>query len=205
MKFLNGFFVLLLLLIFILASCTSKEELFKQYKQEAVQEAWKLEQKLVNLGHGGTRDWSKAEKKQLIETGKVSGYTGEYINRNIPDNPRLATQSNNIVFVKVGETSAPEYALKLAPLRTYLIDYQKNKLPFWSSLIIVIVIVIMSFKKGQGTITYPATAGALLGAIKIGLVSGSVLGIVGGFISGLMIGTVVGIFVYLVVLSAASG
>ena len=204
MTFIRGFFVVLLL-IFILASCTSQEELLKQYKEQAVQEAWQLEQKLVRLGHGGTRDWSKAEKTEIIKTGKVSGYIGQYIHTNLDDNPRLATQSNNIVFVKAGDTDIPEYALKLAPLRTYLIDYQKNKVPFWGSLIIVIVILVMSFKKGQGTITYPATAGALLGATKVGLVSGSSLGIIGGFLSGLMIGTVVGIFVYLVVLSAASG
>ncbi len=196
---------LLLFLMLILFSCTSQEELFKEYKQEAIQKAWILEQKLVELGHSGTRDWTEAEKKELIKTGKVSGYIGEYINKNIDDNQRLARESNNIVFKKVGEEKIPEYALKLAPLRTYLVEYQQNKFYFWSSFFIVIVILVMSFKNGQGTITYPATAGALLGAIKVSLVSASSLGIIGGFISGLMIGTVVGIFLYLVVLSAATG
>jgi hypothetical protein len=199
---LRGGLLLMLVLIF---SCTSQEELFKKYKEQAVQEAWELEQKLVKLGHGGTRDWSKAQKNELIKTGKVSGYMGEYINENIENNQQLATQSNNIVFTKMGEETIPEYALKLAPLRTYLVKYQKNKFYFWSSFVIVLVILVMSFKKGQGTITYPATAGALLGAIKVSLVSPSSLGIIGGLISGLMIGTVVGIFVYLVVLSAATG
>jgi len=195
----------LLLMLILISSCTSQEELFKQYKEQAVQQAWELEQKLVSLGHGGTRDWSEAEKQELIKTGTVSGYSGEYINKNIEKNQHLATQSNNIVFAKVGETDIPEYALKLAPLRTYLVKYQRNKFYFWSSFVIVLVILIMSFKKGQGTITYPATAGALLGAIKVSLVSPSSLGIIGGLISGLMIGTVVGIFLYLVVLSAATG
>ncbi len=195
----------LLLMLILMSSCTSQEELFKQYKEQAVQEAWELEQKLVSLGHGGTRDWSEAEKQELVKIGKVSGYSGEYVNKNIDNNQQFATQSNNIVFAKVGEDKIPEYALKLAPLRTYLVEYQQNKFYFWGSFLIVLMILIMSFKKGQGTITYPATAGALLGAIKVSLVSPSSLGIIGGFISGLMIGTVVGIFIYLVVLSAATG
>ena len=51
---------------------------------------------------GGTRLWTKAEKAELLRTGKVKGYEGHHIN-NVKDHPELAGDPNNIRFVKRGE------------------------------------------------------------------------------------------------------
>ena len=47
------------------------------------------------LGHY----WTKAEKAELLKTGKVKGYEGHHIN-NVKDHPEFAGNPNNIEFVK---------------------------------------------------------------------------------------------------------
>lgn len=68
-------------------------------RTKAVREAWKKEQDLVRRTGRGTRNWTKAEKKELLETGKVKGYEGHHIN-SVKDNPHLAGDPRNIKFVK---------------------------------------------------------------------------------------------------------
>ena len=68
-------------------------------RQAAVRDAWKQEQQLVKETGQGTRPWTKAEKKELLETGKVKGYEGHHIN-NVNNNPDLARNPDNIKFVK---------------------------------------------------------------------------------------------------------
>ena len=71
-------------------------------RQKAVNEAWKLEQDLVGRTGQGTRPWTNAEKAELLETGRVSGYQGHHIN-SVSSNPQLAGNPNNIQFVRPGE------------------------------------------------------------------------------------------------------
>jgi hypothetical protein len=47
----------------------------------------------------GTRAWSAAERAELLNTGRVSGYQGHHIN-SVNGSPELAGEPNNIGFVK---------------------------------------------------------------------------------------------------------
>lgn len=47
----------------------------------------------------GTGPWTKAEKKELLETGKVKGYQGHHVN-SVKDNAEMAGNPDNIKFVK---------------------------------------------------------------------------------------------------------
>jgi hypothetical protein len=67
-------------------------------RNKAVKTAWKQEKKMVETRGKGTRKWSKSEKKQLIENGKVDGYEGHHIN-DVTNNPDLAGNPNNVKFV----------------------------------------------------------------------------------------------------------
>lgn len=195
-----------LALMLLMVACTSQDERMMQYQEQAVNEAWEQEIKLVKLGHSGTRKWSEVEKLEILQTGKVSGYEGRYINKYVEDNFQLATDSNNIVFAKVGELYLHEDALKSAALRSYLIEYEKKKYLLWTATLATIVVLIAAFKSQRGIITYPAIVGAALGAIKLGIVSGgSIMAIIGGLVSGLIVGTMAGLFLFLIVLSVGVG
>jgi hypothetical protein len=53
----------------------------------------------VASGKPGTVNWSAAEKAELLQTGKVSGYQGHHIN-SVNGHPELARDPNNIKLVK---------------------------------------------------------------------------------------------------------
>ena len=68
-------------------------------RQAAVRDAWKQEQTRVASGQQGTVNWTAAEKAELVQTGKVSGYQGHHIN-SVNGHPELARDPNNVKFVK---------------------------------------------------------------------------------------------------------
>jgi hypothetical protein len=186
----------------VLFSCTSPAERMEQYKEQAINKAWELERELVYLGHSGTHEWSEAEKQELLETNKVNGYEGHYINDYVEDNILIATDPNNIVFAKIGELSIPDKALKLARLRSYLIVYEKNKHYFLIAMLAEVIILIVAFQKRNGIIFYPTIICGMLEAIRLALVSGGYgIAIIVGLVDGFMMGTVVGFFIFLVVFS----
>lgn len=67
-------------------------------RQAAVRDAWKQEQARVASGKPGTVNWTAAEKTELLQTGKVSGYQGHHIN-SVNGHPELARDPNNICFL----------------------------------------------------------------------------------------------------------
>ena len=69
----------------------------KYQRQKAVKEAWKDEKELVKVGKG-TRNWTQAEKEELLLTGKVKGYEGHHIN-SVKDFPSLAGNPDNVSFM----------------------------------------------------------------------------------------------------------
>jgi len=77
---------------------TSAKELEKA-RRKAVREAWKDEKSLVRETGDGTRQWTDAEKEQLLKKGKVDDYEGHHIN-NVKDHPEAAGDPNNIEFLK---------------------------------------------------------------------------------------------------------
>ena len=50
----------------------------------------------------GSRAWTKAEKQELLQNGKVKGYVGHHIN-NVKDHPELAGNPDNVSFIKADE------------------------------------------------------------------------------------------------------
>jgi hypothetical protein len=67
-------------------------------RRAAVRQAWAQERALVKETGQGTVDWTRAERAQLLSTGKVSGYVGHHIN-SVSGSPGLAGNPNNIRFV----------------------------------------------------------------------------------------------------------
>lgn len=66
-------------------------------RQKAVRQAWKEEKQRVLEGKG-TRQWTKAEKKELISRGSVSGYDGHHM-KSVSKYPQFAGDSKNIQFL----------------------------------------------------------------------------------------------------------
>jgi hypothetical protein len=82
----------------------TKKEL-KAARQRAVRQAWKDERALINAGQRGTRDWSDAERAELLRTGKVKGYVGHHIN-SVKGHEEMAGDPNNITFLTPAEHQA---------------------------------------------------------------------------------------------------
>jgi RHS repeat-associated protein len=82
------------------------EERSKQYiealRKKGVNDAWHAEREWVKSGNEGSRPWTPAERKELIETGKVTGYVGHHIN-SVKKHPELADNQRNVEFKKPGE------------------------------------------------------------------------------------------------------
>lgn len=66
-------------------------------RQKAVRQAWKEEKQRVLEGKG-TRQWTNAEKKELISRGSVSGYDGHHM-KSVSKYPQFAGDSKNIQFL----------------------------------------------------------------------------------------------------------
>ena len=83
-------------------SLSTKE--INKLRRSAVKEAWKQEKEMVINGSRGTVRWTKAEKMELLKTGKVKGYEGHHINsvQYCIDNEctDLIGNPNNIMFMK---------------------------------------------------------------------------------------------------------
>lgn len=82
--------------------------------QRAVKEAWKNEQEQVKNGMQ-TRDWTDAERKELIEKGKVENYEGHHMQAKSTF-PEQAGNPNNIQFLPVpkGENGKKDRSVHIA-------------------------------------------------------------------------------------------
>ncbi|XP_074650354.1 teneurin-m-like [Tubulanus polymorphus] len=69
-------------------------------KERAVEHAWIREKHILVDDMHSVHKWRKVEKEQLLSTGEISGYKGEYI-RDVDVYPELADDPQNIVFVPV--------------------------------------------------------------------------------------------------------
>lgn len=70
-------------------------------RQNAVRHAWKEEQERVRNGKG-SRDWTLAEQKELLEKGSVKGYEGHHM-KSVTSFPEHAGNSKNIQFLNEDE------------------------------------------------------------------------------------------------------
>ena len=73
----------------------------KYLRSRAVKEAWEREAALVRKGKG-TRNWTLAEQKELLETGRIKKYVGHHV-KCVKSNPELAGDPANIQFLTRSE------------------------------------------------------------------------------------------------------
>jgi len=92
-------FIIVAIFFLSLSSFESFADELTQARQRAVAEAWRQEKILVEKHDNGSRNWTQAEKKELLTTGKISGYEGHHVN-DVSNNPKLAENPDNIKFVK---------------------------------------------------------------------------------------------------------
>jgi len=67
-------------------------------RQKAVKLAWRQERTLVKAG-GGTRDWTKRQREQIIRTGKLKHYEGHHLKSINGHTKKWAGDPRNIKFV----------------------------------------------------------------------------------------------------------
>lgn len=71
-------------------------------RQQGVARAWAAEKRLVAAG-SGTRNWTRAERAELLQTGRVRGYVGHHRNT-VNGNPiEMARDPRNISFLTRAE------------------------------------------------------------------------------------------------------
>jgi hypothetical protein len=88
-----------------LAEAALRREI-ENLRERAVDDAWRLEQRLVANGQPGTVDWTEAQVKELLESGRVRGYDGHHINSVNGNNLELAGDHKNIQFLTRAEHKA---------------------------------------------------------------------------------------------------
>ena len=70
-------------------------------RSKGVREAWKNEKALVEQGRG-TREWSKTQQTQLMQTNRVEGYDGHHM-KSVSTYPQHAANPDNIQFLSKQE------------------------------------------------------------------------------------------------------
>lgn len=74
---------------------TREEKLeLNRLRQQAVRNAWARERELCRNGMG-TVNWTRAQQKELLSTGRVSGYEGQHM-KSVSKYPQYAGDPNNI-------------------------------------------------------------------------------------------------------------
>lgn len=71
-------------------------------RQRALASAWAREAQCIRDGEVGTRLWTEAEKRQLLNGGRVQGYDGYYV-LSVEQYPELSDSMNNIQFLRQNE------------------------------------------------------------------------------------------------------
>jgi len=74
-----------------------RNRLIENQRRQAVEEAWRQELELVRRTGEGTVQWTREQKRELFDRGKVSGYVGHHQN-SVSLFPEQAWNPNNIVF-----------------------------------------------------------------------------------------------------------
>lgn len=68
-------------------------------RNAGVKLAWLYEQKAIEMGGRGSANWTKAEQKEILETGRVSGAEGHH-QKNVADHPEYQADPDNVKFFK---------------------------------------------------------------------------------------------------------
>ncbi|GAB6032657.1 hypothetical protein CHUAL_011535 [Chamberlinius hualienensis] len=78
-----------------------RARVLRHAKKQAVLQRWELEKQNLNAGYSGSRDWTPAEVEQILQSGSVPGYHGEYIH-DVERFIELADDPLNIVLNRIG-------------------------------------------------------------------------------------------------------
>ncbi|MDP5280070.1 RHS repeat-associated core domain-containing protein [Sphingomonas sp. DG1-23] len=81
--------------------CPTAAEI-RNARRAAVRQAWREERELVRQG-GSTRDWTPAQRKELLENGYVKGFKGHHRNTVNGNSLEMARNPNNIEFLTARE------------------------------------------------------------------------------------------------------
>lgn len=68
-------------------------------RNSGVKLAWKYENAELELGGKGTTNWSRSQRQEIRDNGKVRGAEGHHIN-NVKDHPELQANPDNIKFAE---------------------------------------------------------------------------------------------------------
>ncbi|BCB02124.1 hypothetical protein [Bacillus sp. KH172YL63] len=77
-------------------------------RNEGVSIAWKYEQAEIKMGGQGTAGWSKGQRQEILDTGKVRGAEGHHIN-SVKDHPGEQANPDNIKIVKSKQEHLAEH------------------------------------------------------------------------------------------------
>lgn len=75
----------------------SEKKLLNRQRAAAVKKAWQRERELILQGMG-TVDWTPAQQKEILETGRVEGYEGQHM-KSCVKFPEYAAWEENIQFL----------------------------------------------------------------------------------------------------------
>lgn len=82
-------------------SNNEKKDNIKYLRSKAVKQAWEREVKLVKQGKG-TRQWTQAEQRELLLTGRIKKYVGHHV-KSVKSYPQYAGTQENIQFLTRSE------------------------------------------------------------------------------------------------------
>jgi RHS repeat-associated protein len=74
----------------------------RRAREEGIREAWRQERQLVANG-GGTRNWTAAQREELVNTGRVRGIEAHHINTVNGNDLNMARNPDNVRFVNHDE------------------------------------------------------------------------------------------------------
>lgn len=69
------------------------------YRSRGVNMAWKYEKADIEMGGKGSANWSKSQRQEIMERGRVKGAEGHHL-RNVAHHPEDQSDPNNIGFFK---------------------------------------------------------------------------------------------------------
>lgn len=74
-----------------------RQRVLRHAQSRAIREAWAMEKDRLLASYSGSREWTAVEIDEILQSGEVPGYYGEYIHK-VEEYPELADDPLNIAF-----------------------------------------------------------------------------------------------------------
>ena len=72
---------------------------YSRLRSKGVRTAWRYEETSIKLGGKGSADWTRSERAQIQQKGKVKGAQGHH-QMNVHDHPDFMAEASNIKFYR---------------------------------------------------------------------------------------------------------